>query len=103
MKLITKELQKTLEKYPYWSQDEKWWDALVLAKFFTPMSNWTWYVLEWDKEYDNEMWINEPETLYWVVYWFEKEFWSFSISELESINAERDKFFKPCKLSELKN
>jgi len=111
MKLLTKEIIKKLEKYPYRSQDWKWWEALVIAKFFTPFSNWTWYVLEWDSEYDLKNGATTPETLYWIVSWFETEFWSFSLSELQSMadmwKVERDKWFpigtKVSEVSELKD
>lgn len=46
MKLLTKDLEATLERYPLYSQDGKGGKAKVLAKFFLPATAWTWYVLE---------------------------------------------------------
>ncbi len=47
MKLITKQLQKELAKYPLYSQDGKVEDAVVVCKFF--LQGYTWYVLEAEK------------------------------------------------------
>jgi hypothetical protein len=44
MKLITKALAKQLP--PLYSQEEKGDAATVVAKFFTPDSQWTWYATE---------------------------------------------------------
>lgn len=46
MKLITKEIEKRLEKYPLYSQDGKKEDAICQAKFFLCAGAWTWYILE---------------------------------------------------------
>ena len=99
MKLITKELEKTIAKYPLYSQDGKGKDAEVIAKFFFPVGNWTWYVLEGEKVGESDY-----EFFGYVEGDF-PEFGYFTLSELESINmgglkVERDLYFKPCKLSE---
>jgi hypothetical protein len=46
MKLLNDELIKALP--PLYST-EKIKDPIVLCKFFTPDSSWSWYVLEFDK------------------------------------------------------
>ncbi len=46
MKLITKKIEKELEKYPLYSQDNKGGDAICSAKFFYPGGAWTWYITE---------------------------------------------------------
>ncbi len=99
MKLMTKELEKTIAKYPLYSQDGKE-DKIAIAKFFFPVGGWTWYVLEGEKYNDTDY-----EFFGYVVGDF-PEFGYFTLSELESINmgglkVERDIYFKPCKLKEV--
>lgn len=47
MELLTDELRKILP--PLYSQDGEE-DPVVYVKFFTPDSNWTWYVTEGSEE-----------------------------------------------------
>ncbi len=49
MKLITKELEETFEKYPIGSQDGLGGRAKVIAKFFNPIGPGTWLITEADK------------------------------------------------------
>lgn len=92
MKLLTKEL---LNKLPALYSNENEADPMVICKFFTPDSNWTWYAIEFDGK----------DTFYGLVDGFEEELGYFSLSELESVRGalglpiERDLYFKPCKLS----
>lgn len=92
MKLLTKEL---LKKLPALYSNENESDPMVICKFFTPDSNWTWYAIEFDGK----------DTFYGLVDGFEEELGYFSLSELESVRGalglpiERDLYFKPCKLS----
>ena len=47
MKLLTKQIEKSLP--PLYANDGKpVAEAPIIAKFFTPDSNWTWYVTEGD-------------------------------------------------------
>lgn len=95
MKLLTKEIRKKLPAL--YSQSEVP-DPMVQVKFFTPDSNWTWYATEFDGK----------DTFFGWVVGFEKELGYFSLSELESARGpmnlaiERDKWFKPMPLSEVK-
>ncbi|HUW22393.1 MAG TPA: DUF2958 domain-containing protein [Candidatus Bathyarchaeia archaeon] len=95
MKLLTKELRKKLPPL-YSVENEK--DPLVICKFFTPDSNWTWYALEFDGK----------DTFFGWVVGFEKELGYFSLTELEGVKGplglpiERDLYFEPCRLSEMK-
>ena len=64
---------------------------VVVVKFFTPDSNWTWYAVEFD-----------GKDLFWgLVCGFEQEWGYFSLRELESVKGkmglpiERDRFFRP--------
>ena len=94
MRLMTKELAKQI---PAIYTQEKVKDPLVYAKFFTPWSNWTWYVTEYDG----------IDTFFGLVIGFEKEFGYFSLSELESARGtfgmciQREQTFKPRPLSEV--
>lgn len=98
MKLMTKALEKLLEKNPLYShEDDAMEDVKVLAKFFCGPA--TWYVTEGSFEYDDYVFFglvhimdNEPELGY------------FSLSEIEDLKvgpfgltAERDMYFEPCK------
>jgi hypothetical protein len=94
MQLMTNELRTSIPAL--YSQEGKGEDATVYAKFFTPDSNWTWLVLEYDGE----------DTFFGLVKGFETEYGYFSFSELESsigpmgLGVERDISFKPCTLKE---
>ena len=89
MKLITKQLEKELAKFPLYSQDGKAQDAIVVAKFF--LQSFTWYVLEFDGQ----------DTFFGLVLnGDEAEYGYFSLSELQSVRGqfglgvERDMYFK---------
>ena len=49
MKLLTKELEKTFEKYPLGSQEGLGSKAKVIAKFFNPTGAGTWLITEAEK------------------------------------------------------
>lgn len=102
MKLITKEIEKRLEKYPFYSQDGKKKEAIAVAKFFLCVGAWTWYILEADLQ-DN------------LVYGIaisgdgEAEYAYMGIDELQSIRLrsglaiERDTLFYPTPLKDIKD
>jgi len=46
MELMTKEIEKRLEKFPIGSQDEKGMDAEVVVKYFNPYGAGTWLITE---------------------------------------------------------
>ncbi len=95
MKLITDKIKKILPKL--YEQDSKGLNAIAYVKFFTPDSNWTWYVTEFDG----------IDTFFGLVDGFEKELGYFSLIELESIRGplglkiERDLYYKPTKIGRL--
>lgn len=102
MKLITKEIAKRLAKYPIYSQDGKGGEAIVNVKFFCPMRNWTWYVLEAEQH------GSDYEFYGIVVNDYGAEYGYFTLSQLEEIKlyrgavrVERDMYFDPVKVSEL--
>jgi len=88
MKLLTKEIIKKFPKLLETDGVGKK-DVKVIAKFFTPWSNWTWYATEYDGD----------ETFFGYVKGCENEFGYFSLSELESVKGpfglkvERDLYF----------
>lgn len=94
MKLLTAELRRQIP--PLYST-EKESDPTVQAKFFTPWTNWTWYVTEFDGK----------DRFFGLVQGHETELGYFSLSELEAIDGpyglriERDIHFKPCPLSKV--
>lgn len=121
MKLLTEELKRSIP--PLYSQENEN-DPLVVAKFFTPDAQWTWYVIEastreregcglpgtvcnhrpltdYDPEHDDVLFFGYvvgdcPELGY------------FALSELTQLRGplglpvERDRSFTPCWLSAIK-
>ena len=94
MKLITKEIEKKIEKYPLYSQDGKGDDAVVIVKFFGG-SCWSWYATEANKLPNGDI-----EFFGLVVGAYGAEFGYFTLSELTSVKfppfglgIERDMYF----------
>jgi len=91
MKLLTEELRRTL---PALYSQEHVSDPTVFAKFFTPDSNWTWWVTEGSPEEDDFRFFG-------FVRGFESEWGYFMLSELEAARGplglpiERDLSFRP--------
>ena len=102
MNLLTKAIEKTLEKYPLYSQDGKGGNAKVICKYF--FGNFTWYVLEGRK-------MDSDYEFYGIVKndaYEEAEYGYFTLSQLKEVRhwgypcVERDMYFKSCKVSECK-
>jgi hypothetical protein len=97
MELLPDEIRARLPKL--YSNEELGLEAPAQVKFFTPDSNWTWYASEFDGE----------DTFFGLVIGFEIELGEFSLSELESVSGplglliERDKYFEPKTLRELRD
>ncbi len=95
--LIPKEILATL---PDLHETEEMNDPLCQVKLFTPDANWTWYIIELSK--------NDESTCYGYVKGLEDELGYFTLKELGSIrgpfglSVERDIFFKPTRLSEIR-
>lgn len=96
MKLMTQALVNRMPKL-YQTEHEPLTEKIALAKFFHPLSSWTWYAIEYD-----------GEDLCWgLVDGHEAEFGYFSLSELaEAFNSkglpiERDRHFQPTKVKDL--
>lgn len=86
MQLLTKEL---LQKFNTLGSQENNTDPIVVAKYFHPMSNWTWLATEFDPE---------SRIFFGYVIGHEREFGYFSLDELQSfkdkywVTIERDLF-----------
>ena len=71
-------------------------DKMIWVKLFTPWSNWTWYVIEYDGR----------DRCWGFVKGLDAEFGYFSIKELSELTGpfglrvERDKWFRPCKVAD---
>ena len=96
MKLLTKELLKKLPPIGHSIETKE--EPQAIVKWFTPDSNWTWYVAEYDPE--NGM-------CWGLVDGFEKEFGFFTIDEIQKLKGplklpiERDMWFEKCNLNSL--
>ena len=121
MKLLTKEL---LQNVPALYSQEQTKDPAVLCKFFLPATHWAWYVIEGSTrepdgcgfgqncnhrpltEYDP---ARDDVLFFGYVVGDYPELGYFSLSELTAIKGplglriERDMYFKPCRLSDVKS
>jgi len=103
MKLMTKELAKKLPKLyttdQFTDEGERIYDITLVAKFFTPDSQWTWYIIEGEQRGDD--WL-----FFGYIVGLERELGYFTLSELESVRGplglkiERDRYWKPITLGE---
>ena len=95
--LIPEEL---LSQIPNLYETENEEEKICYVKLFLPNSNWTWYIIEINKQDNN--------TCFGFVDGLEQELGYFSLSELESISdsyglkAELDSSFKATRLSKIK-
>jgi len=98
MKLLTKEILSKLP--PLYSQENNP-DPTVWVKFFDPTGSWTWYATEGSAE-------GEDFYFFGLVQGFEDELGMFSLKELTKfrgkfgLGIERDRYFKPVPLSQIK-
>ena len=99
-KLMTKELAETIPPlYANDGADDP--DAVVArVKLFSPYSNWTWYITEWEAE---------TGLCFGLVEGFETELGYFSLDELAEVTVlggvpgvERDLYWKPTTLGEIR-
>jgi hypothetical protein len=97
MALLTAELRARL---PALYSQEGNRDPIVHLKFFTPDSNWTWFVTEGSED-------EEDFRFFGYVIGLEEEWGYFMLSELESVRGpldlaiERDLYFRPAPFSEV--
>ena len=92
---VPDELRPTIPKL-YATEGES--DPTVQIKLFTPDSSWTWYVIEWDGD----------DLCFGFVVGHEQELGYFSLAEIDNVRGglglpvERDLYFTPCRLSEVR-
>ena len=97
MSLIAKDI---VNKIPNLYETENQEEKICYVKLFLPNSNWTWYIIEIDKQDNN--------TCFGFVDGVEQELGYFTLSELESVKGlfglkvELDRNFKPTKLSKIR-
>lgn len=97
MKHLTKEIER---RFAQVGRQECLGDrAVVVTKFFTPDSNWTWYATEYDPVLRK----------FWgLVDGFEVEYGPFSLNAMETatgplgLHIERDLWWKECTLGEVR-
>lgn len=103
MKLLTEEM---ISAMPTLYSQENEADPMVICKFFDPVGSWTWYAMEGEETDNNDF------LFYGYVVGFEDELGYFTLSQLETakqgaigirgLPIERDIYFTPCRLSEVK-
>ena len=81
MKLMTKEIEKKLEKRPFCSTEGKGEDAEVVVKYFTPDANATWLITE-GEQLDNGDW-----ELFGLCHIFVWEWGYVRLSELKEVRG----------------
>ena len=99
-KLMTKELGDTIPAL-YVNENVEDYDSVVAhAKLFSPYSNWTWYVTEWDAE---------TGLCFGLVEGFETELGYFTLDDLAEATVlgsvpavERDLYWEPTTLGEIR-
>jgi hypothetical protein len=104
MKLMTKEIEKKLAKYPIYSQDGKGEEAEVIVKYFNPYGRGTWLITEAEKLEDGDY------LLYGYCHIFEWEWGEVLLSEIENatvnvfgeeMHMERDLYCEGQKVKDL--
>lgn len=99
MELLPEQLRNQIPKFQTTEQDDMG-EIPVIVKYFTPDSNWTWYVTEGEAEDDDFIFFG-------LVDGFEKEWGYFALSELISLRGplglpvERDLHFTNKKIKDI--
>jgi Protein of unknown function (DUF2958) len=85
---------------------------MVVCKFFTPDADWTWYAIEGSPVDEDGYYDTDKEKVdflfFGLVSGIAVELGYFSLAELESVRGpfglriERDLYFEPTRLSEVK-
>jgi hypothetical protein len=110
MKLLTEELKKKLP--PLYATDGQGNEAVVVAKFFTPDANWTWFVTEGSPVDEDGMMDTDLPKVDWIFFGLvdglEVELGNFSLSELQEVRGrlglpvERDLYWEPKTLAQVR-
>jgi len=92
---VPEDLRLTIPKL-YRTEHES--DPTVWLKLFTPDSNWSWYVIEWDGD----------DLCFGFVVGHDQEMGYFSLADVGEVRGslglpvERDLYFTPCPLSNVR-
>lgn len=89
MKLLTEEIEKRLPKLHSQENEE---NPKIIVKFFHPLSDWTWYAYEGERQENGDM------LFFGLVDGHEKELGYFVLGELKAVRVkglgiERDLYF----------
>ena len=79
MKLLTKEIKRKIPAL-YSTEEIETKDKTIVCKFFAIGSDWTWYVVEGERQEDGDY------LFFGLVHGIEKEWGYFSLCELLSLN-----------------
>ena len=104
------------ERIPALYSQEEVPDPLVVCKFFDPVGSWTWYATEGSPVDEDGYYDTDKEKVdylfFGLVVGFEKELGYFSLTELQTLKGgmrgiralpiERDVYFTPTRLSEVR-
>ena len=98
--LMTKELGDTIPALYANEHVRNYDDVLAAARLFSPYSNWTWYITEWQAE---------TGTCFGLVEGFETEIGYFDLTELSEATVfggvpavERDLYWQPKTIGEIR-
>ena len=98
--LMTKELGETIPALYANEHVKNYDDVLAPVKMFSPYSNWTWFITEWDPE---------TGTCFGLVQGFETELGHFDLTELAAATVfggvpavERDLYWAPKTIGEIR-
>ncbi len=106
MKMITKAIEKRLPKL-YTTEGTPTSEKRFVFKFFTPWSDWTWYVLEGEYLTRDVTGDEDDWRFFGYVEGFEKEWGYFHLSQLTSVKGpmglkiERDYHFNDVPVSQI--
>jgi hypothetical protein len=90
--------EEARSKIPKLYVTERESDPTCQLKLFTPDSNWTWYLIEWDGD----------DLCFGFVVGHDQELGYFSLADIGEVRGglglpvERDLYFTPCRLSEVR-
>ncbi len=96
-KLLTQALEKRFAQIG--SQDGRGDEAIIVAKYFTPDSSWTWFATEY---------LPEERNFFGLVSGHEIELGYFNLDELASVRGplglpiERDLYWNECTVGEIR-
>ena len=92
MKLLTNAIKEKAQKQ---FDDGSDMEQMVIAKYFDPMGDWKWFLMNMDKDEDY---------CWGIVKGFEVEMGSFSLAELKEAlgrRLQRDLYFEPMKAKDV--